>query len=275
LVNIINISTSKTLSESLDKAQRENDPYFNELLRILATRCLTPAIYFSSGTAPQSQFHHYGLAVPIYTHFTSPIRRYADVVVHRLLAASIGACTLPESLTKDNIQYICNEINRKARMSDIAARDSTRLFTLIFFKNKTLYEMGRVIQVRANGFSVLIPRYGIEGKVNLATSGANNIWIYDIEKKMIYSKDKSLNVRIFDPVKVQITLDESRTQSPKLVFLCYDPPIHEVENQPDSVLERSPDENFIVSLDDENNDLDLNKSVETNKKKIKEYQIQK
>jgi len=51
---------------------------------------LFQAIYFASGTIDESLFLHYGLAVPIYTHFTSPIRRYADVIVHRLLAASIG-----------------------------------------------------------------------------------------------------------------------------------------------------------------------------------------
>ena len=48
-------------------------------------------MYFASGSIEEPLFAHYGLACPIYTHFTSPIRRYADVIVHRLLAASVGA----------------------------------------------------------------------------------------------------------------------------------------------------------------------------------------
>ena len=73
----IEIDTSKKLAESLDKALSVKDPYFNKLIRILATRCMTQAKYFSSGEFAPTQFLHYGLAAPIYTHFTSPIRRYA------------------------------------------------------------------------------------------------------------------------------------------------------------------------------------------------------
>ena len=90
-------SCSLTLGRSLDKCAKPEDPYFNQLTRIMATRSMNQARYFSSGTLAPADYAHYGLACPIYTHFTSPIRRYADQVVHRLLAAIIGW----ESISRD------------------------------------------------------------------------------------------------------------------------------------------------------------------------------
>lgn len=67
--------SNKELAASLDAAVNKENPYMNTMLRILATRCMLQAVYFCSGTVAQNDFYHYGLAAPIYTHFTSPIRR--------------------------------------------------------------------------------------------------------------------------------------------------------------------------------------------------------
>lgn len=71
----IDIEDSKRLADSLDAATIDSDPFFNRLLRILSTRCMSPAQYFCSGEFKPTEWHHYGLAAPVYTHFTSPIRR--------------------------------------------------------------------------------------------------------------------------------------------------------------------------------------------------------
>ena len=102
------------------------------MLRILTTRCMMQAVYFCSGTVEYPDFMHYGLATPIYTHFTSPIRRYADVMVHRFLAACIGKdTTYPELLDKKIMDQVCQNINYRHRMAQHAGRASVALHTQV------------------------------------------------------------------------------------------------------------------------------------------------
>ena len=83
----------------------ENAP---SIVRVLLTQCMQLAKYFSSGSIPEEEYKHYGLALPFYTHFTSPIRRYADQIVHRLIAACIEYDNLPLLLsTNEFIEKIC------------------------------------------------------------------------------------------------------------------------------------------------------------------------
>lgn len=64
---------------------------------------MNEATYFCSADFDPQEFYHYGLAAEFYTHFTSPIRRYADVLVHRLLAAAIDLEPLPNFMSKFEI----------------------------------------------------------------------------------------------------------------------------------------------------------------------------
>ncbi|NWW82413.1 DI3L2 exonuclease, partial [Climacteris rufus] len=81
----------KSLKETFgaDKYSRAR----KEVLTYMFSRPMQMALYFCTGVLEdETLFCHYALNVPFYTHFTSPIRRYADIVVHRLLSASLGAC---------------------------------------------------------------------------------------------------------------------------------------------------------------------------------------
>lgn len=61
------------------------------LVNHFVVKAMSRAQYFcAQNTEDNNEFFHYALNIPAYTHFTSPIRRYADIVVHRLLEASLG-----------------------------------------------------------------------------------------------------------------------------------------------------------------------------------------
>uniref|UniRef100_M4BN87 DIS3-like exonuclease 1 n=1 Tax=Hyaloperonospora arabidopsidis (strain Emoy2) TaxID=559515 RepID=M4BN87_HYAAE len=100
---VIDATNNFTLQQSLTAAERSDrmDSKAISLLKSLAVRVMTEAEYVSSGAVVAGDtatangdvtpFAHYGLGLQYYTHFTSPIRRYADVIVHRQLLASIAA----------------------------------------------------------------------------------------------------------------------------------------------------------------------------------------
>ena len=221
----INIDDSKKLADSLDDAVLEEDPYFNKLLRILSTRCMSPAQYFCSGEYKPTDWHHYGLAAPVYTHFTSPIRRYADVCVHRLLAAAIGVDPLPVHLSsKSYLHDLAANMNRRHRAAQLAGRASVQLHTLIVFsgENGAKEEDAYVLDVETNdnaepSFTVIVPRYGIEGRVHLNHIKANDDnLLRDGAKHSISYKNEE--IRVFEKVRVKIWVKEVQDVQKELMI---------------------------------------------------------
>jgi len=229
----IDIEDSKRLADSLDSAEMKSDPYFNKLLRILSTRCMSPAQYFCSGEFKPTEWHHYGLAAPVYTHFTSPIRRYADVCVHRLLAAAIGVAPLPVHLSsKSYLHDLCANMNRRHRSAQLAGRASVQLHTLIFFsgdgaKEEDAYVLDvETANASEPSFTVMVPRYGIEGRVTIAQVSATDPNLFrDSANHQIFYKvgTSSSKIQIFDKVRIKIWVRELEDHQRELVLDLVEP----------------------------------------------------
>ncbi|KAK1326045.1 hypothetical protein QJS10_CPA01g00238 [Acorus calamus] len=213
----LDISSSKALADSLDRAVGD-DPYFNKLIRILATRCMTQAVYFCSGDLTPPEFLHYGLAAPLYTHFTSPIRRFADVIVHRLLGAALGICKLPP-IFQDRVQLtsIADNLNYRHRNAQMASRASVELHTLIYFKNQPTDTEARILKIRSNGFIVFVPKFGIEGPVFLMKKGeTGSEWVVDEAHQRVTKAGSKICFTILQTIRIHLEVVEIQPNRKKL-----------------------------------------------------------
>ena len=82
-----------------------HDPIVKKILELLSRKATVKAKYFCAGMLDIAKYQHYALSVPLYTHFTSPIRRYADVLVHRQLDSILQAGGEREWTFTDLIVY--------------------------------------------------------------------------------------------------------------------------------------------------------------------------
>ena len=228
----LDVSSSKALAESLDQCVDPAHPFFNTLIRILATRCMTSAEYFCSGSHAEPEYRHYGLASEIYTHFTSPIRRYADLLVHRQLAYAIsyegeGSHFVDEGLrNKNKLEAVCKNLNFRHRNAQLAGRASIEYYVGQALKaraqknpNAGIEVEGYVMRVFENGAVVFVPRFGVEGLVRLddfELSGGEEgkrESEFDAEayKLKVWAKggeEKAVTVQLFQQLSVRVSSEE-------------------------------------------------------------------
>ncbi|XP_047592555.1 DIS3-like exonuclease 1 isoform X2 [Lutra lutra] len=234
----IDTRSNKTLADSLDNANDPNDPIVNRLLRSMATQAMSNALYFSTGSCAEEEFHHYGLALDKYTHFTSPIRRYSDIVVHRLLMAAISKDKKMEIkdnlLSNKDLEELCRHINNRNRAAQHSQKQSTELFQCMYFKDKDPENEARCISdgviysIRTNGILVFIPRFGIKGAAYLRNkdglviscgSDSRSEWkpgsLQRFQNKITSTttSGESVTFHLFDHVTVRISVQASRCHS--------------------------------------------------------------
>ena len=153
---------------------------------------------------------HYGLAKKKYTHFTSPIRRYADLVVHRALFQHAHGAT-------KSLKEVADHISATERNSADAERDSKDIKLFAFLKaqlasgNPTRYP-ALVTDLRNFGFFVDVTGLAMSGLVPLSTI-EDDFFIYDEQRNHLIGRRTRRIIRLGDKVEVQVAkVDTAKKQ---------------------------------------------------------------
>jgi ribonuclease R len=162
---------SFSLNEVMQKAKERKEL---QLISPMVIRSMSKAIYSSDNIG------HYGLAFQYYTHFTSPIRRYADLIVHRKLIKSIEE---KNTHSKDQLEHTCNHISKMEKQAVDAERASIKYMQVVFLKERIGQQFtGMISGLTDWGIYVELHENKCEGMIPL-NSMKDDQYFYDPEKK--------------------------------------------------------------------------------------------
>jgi ribonuclease R len=173
---------------------------FDELMNITMLRSMTQAYY-----NPQN-FGHFGLALRNYAHFTSPIRRYSDLIVHRALIA--GHRWGDDGLTAQDIEELADtakQISDTERRSMIAERDTTDRYLAAYLSDRVGAAFkGRVSGVQRFGLFVKLDESGADGLIPIRSVG-REFFHFDPDTQTLMGADTGLTIGIGQRVTVRLT----------------------------------------------------------------------
>ncbi|KAL0102563.1 hypothetical protein PUN28_018095 [Cardiocondyla obscurior] len=164
----LNIESSGSLQSSIHRYENIATKYIMMVIINLCLKSMTRAEYTCASTNLSYDLKHYALNVPFYTHFTSPIRRYSDCIVHRLLSSTLENKPLPEKWTAKLCSKIAANCNVKKYSAKLAQDQSTEVFFAYMVGLAGGFKAtGTVLYVKEDGIDVILCDTGIKLKVNL------------------------------------------------------------------------------------------------------------
>ncbi len=176
-------------------AGTEND----ELINIATLRSMTQAYYF-----PEN-FGHFGLALRAYAHFTSPIRRYSDLIVHRALIKAHGWGD--DGLSAWDVEHLtetAKQISDTERRSMTAERDTTDRYLAAFLSDRIGAELtGRISGIAKFGVFVKLDETGADGMIPIRTLG-REYFHYDAESQTLMGSDTGMIIGLGQRVTVKL-----------------------------------------------------------------------
>lgn len=192
----MNLANTKKVAESMNALLQgvQGKPEEN-MIETLAMRSMSKAVYSTNPIG------HYGLGFEYYSHFTSPIRRYPDLIAHRLLQHYLDGGKSPN---RNEIEEKSKHCSAMERLAADAERDSIK-FMQVKFMEKHLGEVfeGVISGVAEFGFWVAIPENGAEGLIKLRDL-VDDSYNYDAKTHAVYGSRTGNQYQLGDQVKIKV-----------------------------------------------------------------------
>lgn len=187
---------TRHLNRLLEQAQGTD---YDELMNITTLRSMTQAYYH-----PEN-FGHFGLSLKNYAHFTSPIRRYSDLIVHRALIAGHGWGDDGLSpFDVENLGDTAKQISDTERRSMMAERDTNDRYLAAWLSDRIGAEFtGRIAGVQRFGLFVKLDDTGADGLIPIRSLG-NEFFHFDADAQALIGSDSGLTLGIGQRVLVRL-----------------------------------------------------------------------
>ncbi|MFZ3043703.1 MAG: ribonuclease R [Minisyncoccia bacterium] len=187
--------TGAELNKLLEAVKGKPEEY---LVKMATLRSMSKAIYTTRNIG------HFGLAFEFYTHFTSPIRRYPDLVIHRLVKAHAGGTPITEAEMQAFDKLALHASEREVAAAS-AERDSIKMKQVEFLAEKVGQEFDAVISgVTERGLYVEEQTTHADGMIAIRDVG-DDYFEYDEKNYQLLGKRTRKSYRLGDPIKVKLS----------------------------------------------------------------------